>query len=68
MSCLALAVVLIGQARAAWQIYPAYLLMAMGWSAMNVVAITTLIALWFDTKRGLAISLALNGASFGGIA
>lgn len=68
VSCLALAVVFIGQARASWQIYPAYLLMAMGWSAMNVVAITTLIALWFDTKRGLAISLALNGASFGGIA
>lgn len=68
VSCLALAVVLIGQARASWQIYPAYLLMAMGWSAMNVVAITTLIALWFDAKRGLAISLALNGASFGGVA
>jgi hypothetical protein len=41
--------------------------MAVGWSAMSVVAITTLIALWFDKKRGLAISLAFNGASFGGI-
>lgn len=68
VGCLALSVVFIGQARASWQIYPAYLLMAMGWSALNVVAITTLIALWFNTKRGLAISLALNGARFGGVA
>src|SRR5262249_31250064 len=29
--------------------------------------ITNTIGLWFDQKRGMAISLALNGASFGGI-
>src|ERR1051326_228153 len=30
--------------------------------------ITNTLGLWFDNKRGMAISLALNGASFGGIA
>ena len=29
--------------------------------------ITNTLGLWFDKKRGMAISLALNGASFGGI-
>ena len=29
--------------------------------------ITNTLGLWFDHKRGMAISLALNGASFGGI-
>ena len=29
--------------------------------------ITNTLGLWFDQKRGMAISLALNGASFGGI-
>jgi predicted MFS family arabinose efflux permease len=29
--------------------------------------ITNTLGLWFDRKRGMAISLALNGASFGGI-
>ena len=34
---------------------------------MHTGAITTIVGLWFDRQRGLAISLALNGASFGGI-
>jgi predicted MFS family arabinose efflux permease len=29
--------------------------------------ITNTLSLWFDKRRGMAISLALNGASFGGI-
>jgi cyanate permease len=34
---------------------------------MHVAAITNVLSLWFDRQRGLAISLALNGASSGGI-
>ena len=34
---------------------------------MHVGAISNVVGLWFDTKRGLALSLALNGASSGGI-
>lgn len=67
VACLGVSMVLVGQVREPWQLYAVYLLMAVGWSAMSVVAITTLIAQWFEKKRGLAISLAFNGASFGGI-
>ena len=50
-----------------WQAYAAFLLMAVGWAAMSGAAINTIIAPWFERKRGLAISLALNGASCGGV-
>ncbi len=49
------------------QLFAVYLLMAVGWATMSVGAITNILGLWFDTKRGLAISLALNGASFSGV-
>ena len=41
--------------------------MAVGAATMHVGAISTVVGLWFDHKRPLAISLALNGASSGGI-
>jgi hypothetical protein len=34
---------------------------------MHVGAISNVVGLWFERKRGLALSLALNGASSGGI-
>jgi MFS family permease len=52
---------------APWQVYAVYLLMALGWATMSVGAITNILGLWFEARRGLAISLALNGASFGGV-
>ena len=41
---------------------------AFGWAGTSLGIITNTLGLWFDKKRGMAISLALNGASFGGIA
>ena len=41
--------------------------MAFAWATMSLGAINTILGLWFVRKRGLAISLALNGASFGGV-
>jgi len=42
--------------------------LAFGWAGTSLGMITNTLGLWFDRKRGMAISLALNGASFGGIA
>src|SRR5262249_12999410 len=50
-----------------WQVYAAFTVMSFGWAAMSGAAINIIIAPWFDRRRGLAISLALNGASAGGI-
>jgi MFS family permease len=58
----------IGQVREPWQLYLANAVLAFGWAGTSLGMITNTLGLWFDKKRGMAISLALNGASFGGIA
>jgi MFS family permease len=50
-----------------WQVYASFLVMSVGWASMSGAAINTIIAPWFEQKRGLAVSLALNGASCGGV-
>jgi MFS family permease len=65
--CLAGAVTLLAFIDALWQLYAAYLVLALGSAAMHVGAITNILGLWFERQRALAISLALNGASSGGI-
>jgi len=67
VASLAAAIVLLALAREPWQVYAAYLAMSFGWLGLGLVTIPTIISQWFTRKRGLAISLALNGASFGGI-
>ena len=64
---LAAAAIMIGQAAAPWQLFLANALLAFGWAGTSLAMITNTLGLWFDQKRGMAISLALNGASFGGI-
>jgi MFS family permease len=64
---LAVAITMLAFAREPWQVYAAYLTMSFGWLGLGLVVIPTLISQWFTRKRGLAISLALNGASCGGI-
>ena len=58
----------IGQVREPWQLYLANAVLAFGWAGTSLGIITNTLGLWFEGKRGMAISLALNGASFGGIA
>jgi len=65
--CFGIAVALLAVIAELWQLYLAYLLMAVGAASMHVGAITNVVGLWFDRQRGLALSLALNGASSGGI-
>jgi MFS family permease len=64
---MAAAAVSIGQVNDPWQLYAADAVLAFGWAGTSLGVITNTLGLWFDTKRGMAISLALNGASFGGI-
>jgi MFS family permease len=64
---LAAAAVMMGQVTAPWQLYLADALLAFGWAGTSLAVITNTLGLWFENKRGMAISLALNGASFGGI-
>src|SRR3989440_8355609 len=67
MFALAAAAVSIGQVTEPWQLYAANAVLAFGWAGTSLAFITNTLGLWFDKKRGMAISLALNGASFGGI-
>ena len=67
MVAMAAAAVLIGQVTEPWQLYAANAMLAFGWAGTSLGIITNTLGLWFDHKRGMAISLALNGASFGGI-
>jgi MFS family permease len=58
----------IGMSRvqAPWQLYLCAVVMAIGWAGTTTTAIATTLAYWFDYRRGLALSLALTGASAGG--
>lgn len=67
ITAMAAGTALVGQVTAPWQLYLAYLLIAFGWAGTSLAAINNTLGLWFDKRRGMAISLALNGASCGGV-
>lgn len=50
-----------------WQLYIVFPLMAVGWAAMSGAALNVIVAPWFERRRGLAISIAFNGAAVGGV-
>lgn len=50
-----------------WQLYVALGAMAVGWAGMSGAAVNAIVAPWFERKRGMAVSLAMNGASAGGV-
>jgi MFS family permease len=50
-----------------WQLYVVFPLMAAGWAAMSGAALNVIVAPWFERRRGLAISIAFNGAAVGGV-
>jgi MFS family permease len=63
---LGVGVIGLSQSFAPWQLYVCSIVMAAGWASTTTTAIATTLAQCFDARRGLAISLALNGASAGG--
>jgi predicted MFS family arabinose efflux permease len=64
---MAVGVAALGMVAQPWQLYPAFLVMAIGWGAMSGAAINVILAPWFQRRRGLAVSLAFNGATLGGV-
>ena len=67
IAALATSMAMLASATTVWQLYAAFILMSLGWIGMGTVVIATVVSLWFVRRRGLAISLAYTGASFGGV-
>jgi MFS family permease len=67
--CLAMAagVAALGGATQPWRLYPAFLVMSVGWASMSGAAINIILAPWFQRRRGLVVSIAFNGATMGGM-
>lgn len=61
------ALLLLPSIDAPWQLVLLYVAMAAGWNATSVVPIATTIGQWFDRQRGLALNLALSGATLAGL-
>jgi len=67
LAALGASTALLGLMQLPWQLYLAYALMSVGWTGMGSVVIATVLNVWFERRRGLALSLAFNGATCGGI-
>src|SRR5262249_18301048 len=63
IAALGASTILLAFATEPWQLYAAFILMSLGWTGMGVVVIATVVSSWFVKRRGLAISIAFNGAS-----
>jgi MFS family permease len=66
-TAMACAILLLTLITRPWEVYAAFAVMSLGWAAMSGAAINIIVAPWFDRRRGFAVSLALNGASAGGV-
>jgi predicted MFS family arabinose efflux permease len=64
--CIGLGLIALGQVTEAWQMFVVYAILGFGYPALAAVAISPTLAPWFDRGFGLALGLALTGASFGG--
>jgi MFS family permease len=65
ISCLALTS--LAWVETVWQLYSVYLFFGVGFSASNLIPVTTLITRWFHKKRAMALSIASTGLSLGGV-
>ena len=66
--CMTTGVALIGQVTEAWQLYPCFVLIGIGWSTLSTTGITATVAPWFERHQGRSMTLAIMGASVGAIA
>jgi predicted MFS family arabinose efflux permease len=54
-------------AREPWQLFAAAIPSGAGWAMTSGAALNAIVARWFDRDRPIAIALAFNGASVGGV-
>lgn len=67
IAALAASMILLAFASSPASLYLAFILMSLGWVGMGTVVIATIVGFWFESRRGLAISIAFTGASSGGV-
>jgi MFS family permease len=67
LSTSAMALALLPSVTEPWQLVVLYVVMAPGWNATSVAPIAATVGQWFDRKRGLALNLALSGATLAGL-
>lgn len=63
-----LGVALVGQVGQPWQLFPCFVLVGLGWSALSTTALSATVAPWFERHQGRSMTLAIMGASVGSIA
>jgi MFS family permease len=63
-----LSLFLIARIRSVSDLFVAYLAMAPAFAMLTNAAVANIVGLWFTTKRGLALSVALTGGAVGGLA
>lgn len=60
-------VALLGRLTEPWQVYAIFMLAGVGYACLGATALTTTLAPWFERHQGRAVTIALLGASFGGM-
>jgi MFS family permease len=66
-TALAAGLAALGVVTEAWQLYPAFLVMSVGWGAMSGAAINIILAPWWERRRGFVVSIGFTGATLGGV-
>ena len=66
-AAMGLGVASLGWVSEPWHVYLSFLAMGVGWACLSTTAVTTTLAPWFERQQGRAASIALLGASVGGI-
>ncbi len=66
-AALAAGLIALGVIDRPWQLYPVFALIVLGWSLTGGAGVYAIVGPWFDRRRGLALSIALTGASFAGV-
>lgn len=59
--------ILWSNSREPWQLFAAAIPSGAGWAMTSGAALNAIVARWFDRDRPIAIALAFNGASIGGV-